>query len=194
VVKDTRTRMLEATAQLLQHQGYHGTSVSDILKESGAPRGSLYFHFPGGKNQLVVEATRANVNEFTQALRETLAKAKNPAHGVRAFVEAAATALRETGYTFGCPVAPVILDAPSGLTELSDMCQQALEEWIDLMRRSFVEAGVLNQRAYALALFVQSSIEGSLLIARAYRDPGPLVKVAAELEAVVEAALPRRVH
>ena len=62
--------MLETTARLLQHRGYHGTALSDILEESAAPRGSLYFHFPGGKDQIVMEATRAAVAKATLALRE----------------------------------------------------------------------------------------------------------------------------
>ena len=55
---DTRTRMIEATALLIRQRGYHGTSLNDILSASGAPRGSLYFPFQGGKDQLVVEVTR----------------------------------------------------------------------------------------------------------------------------------------
>lgn len=189
---DTRARMLDTTARLLQHRGYHGTSLSDILGESGAPRGSLYFHFPGGKDQLVIEATRAAVAQATHELRDTLASAKSPAAGVRAFVEAAAAILQETSYTFGCPVAPVILDATGNLKELADLCRQAFEEWVELLRRSFVAAGIPNRRAYGLALLVEASIEGLLLIARAYRDVGPLMAVAAELETVVGAARPPR--
>ena len=192
MAKDTRARLLDTTARLLQHRGYHGTSLSDILAASGAPRGSLYFHFPGGKDQLAIEATRAAVDEATQALRETLAKAKNPAQGVRAYVEAAGHLMRETDYTFGCPVSPVILDATAGVAELADLCRQAFETWADMLRTSFIAAGIPGRRANALALLVLSSIEGLLLIARAYRDCGALMTVAAELEAVVEAALPRR--
>ena len=90
MARDTRTRMLETTARLLQHRGYYGTALSDILEQSGAPRGSLYFHFPGGKDQLVVEATRLAVDETSRYLRETLAAAPDPAEGVRRFFEAAA--------------------------------------------------------------------------------------------------------
>jgi TetR/AcrR family transcriptional repressor of lmrAB and yxaGH operons len=189
---DTRTRMIETTARLLQHRGYHGTSLADILQASEAPRGSLYFHFPGGKDQLVLEATRAAVDETTHALKEALDVGKNPAHGVRLFVEGAAAIMTRTEYTFGCPVAPVILDAAGGNDELAALCRQAFEEWIELMRASFVKAGVPNKRAYTLALLVQSSVEGLLLIARAYRDPSPLVTVAIELEKLVSAALPKR--
>jgi TetR/AcrR family transcriptional repressor of lmrAB and yxaGH operons len=192
MAKDTRARILETTARLLQHRGYHGTALSDILEESAAPRGSLYFHFPDGKNQIVMEATRAAVAKATLALQETLAGAKNPAQGVRAYLERAARIMPETDYTFGCPVAPVILDANAGLTELAELCRGAFEEWIDLLQASFVEAGVPRRRASALAQLVISSIEGSMLLARAYRKSGPLMAVAAELEMIVAAALPRR--
>jgi TetR/AcrR family transcriptional repressor of lmrAB and yxaGH operons len=192
MAKDTRARMLETTARLLQHRGYHGTALSDILAASGAPRGSLYFHFPGGKDQLVIEATRAAIEETTRTLRETLAQAKDPAKGVRAFVEMAAQIMRESDYTFGCPVAPVILDATSGLAELDALCRQAFEEWVGMFRDSFVEAGISPKRAQALALLVESSIEGLLLIARAYRDVDPVMTVAAELETIIKSALPKR--
>jgi TetR/AcrR family transcriptional regulator, lmrAB and yxaGH operons repressor len=189
---DTRTRMLETTARLLQLRGYHGTGLNEILAESGAPRGSLYFHFPGGKDQLAIEATRAAVDEATQALRQALAEAKTPAQGVRAYAEAAGRLMRETDYTFGCPVAPVILDAAGGVAELAELCRQAFETWAGMMRTAFVAAGMPARRAQALALLVMSSIEGLLLIARANRDCSALMTVAAELERVVAADLPRR--
>jgi TetR/AcrR family transcriptional repressor of lmrAB and yxaGH operons len=192
MAKDTRTRLIETTARLLQHRGYHGTSLSDILDASGAPRGSLYFHFPGGKDQLAIEATRAAVDESTEELRQSLVQARTPAQGVRAYVEAAGRIMRETDYTFGCPVAPVILDAAGGVSELAVLCKQAFRTWAEMLRQAFVEAGIPSRRANALALLVVSSIEGVLLIARADRDCGALMTVAAELEAIVAAALPRR--
>src|SRR5262245_8133408 len=190
--KDTRTRMIETTARLLQHRGYHGTALSDILAESAAPRGSLYFHFPGGKHQLVIEATRAAAAEATQALRDALAEAKTPAQGVRAYAEMAARIMEESDYTFGCPVAPVILDANAGLAELAELCQQTFEDWLGLLRASFTAAGIRSRRAQALAVFVVSAIEGALVMARGYRDCGPLTIIGADLESVVTAALPRR--
>jgi TetR/AcrR family transcriptional repressor of lmrAB and yxaGH operons len=185
---DTRTRMLETTARLLQHRGYYGTALSDILAASGAPRGSLYFHFPGGKDQLVVEATQLAVDETSTYLRATLAEAPDPARGVRAFFEAAADLLEKTDYSFGCPVAPVILDAPDTLPELQEICRQAFEEWVGLFRDSFRAAGIPDSRAAALALLVEAAVEGLLLIARAYRDTGAMRRVAAELEAIVAEA------
>jgi TetR/AcrR family transcriptional repressor of lmrAB and yxaGH operons len=192
MANNTRTRILQTTARLLQHRGYYGTALSDILEKSDAPRGSLYFHFPGGKDQIVFETTRAAVDEVTRELRETLANAKNPAAGVRAYLEAAATIMEKTDYTFGCPVAPVILDANAGLAELAALCRRAFEEWAKLLQISFAEAGIPSRRAQALAMLVISSVEGSLLLARAYRDCQPLRMVAVEVERAVAAALPGR--
>lgn len=191
MARDTRTRMLETTARLLQHRGYYGTALSDILEASGAPRGSLYFHFPGGKDQLVVEATRLAVEETSRFLRATLDAAPDPAEGVRRFFAAAGALLAETDYSFGCPVAPVILDAPDALPELAEICRQAFEEWVGLFRARFEAAGIAAPRAERLALLVEAAMEGLLLIARARRETGALDLVAQELAAQVAAAMPR---
>jgi len=187
---DTRARMIATTARLLQHRGYHGTSLNDILSACGAPRGSMYFHFPGGKEQLAIEATRASVEEATEALRRALEVADGPAQAVRLFIEEAAQILQDTDYTFGCPVAPVILDASGGVSELEALCRAAFEEWVGLLRDAFIAMGIQRHRASSLAMLVESSIEGLLLIARAYRDTAPLMTVAKELETVIAAATP----
>jgi TetR/AcrR family transcriptional repressor of lmrAB and yxaGH operons len=184
--------MIETTARLLQHRGYYGTSLSDILEASGAPRGSLYFHFPGGKDQLAVEATQAAVAEATDALRGALSAAESPAQGVRAYAEAAAQLMRASDYTFGCPVAPVVLDAAGGVRALETVCREAFATWVAMLRAAFTGAGMPARRAQALALVVVASVEGALLLARAYRDCAPLRTIGAELEAMVAAALPRR--
>jgi TetR/AcrR family transcriptional repressor of lmrAB and yxaGH operons len=190
MARDTRTRMLETTARLLQHRGYYGTALSDILEASGAPRGSLYFHFPGGKDQLVIEATRLAVEETSRFLRATLDAAPEPGEAVRRFFAAAGGLLAETDYTFGCPVAPVILDAPDALPELAEICRQAFEEWVALFRARFEAAGIPPERAERLALLVEAAMEGLLLIARASRDTRALDRVADELAAQVAAAVP----
>lgn len=184
--------MLEAGARLLQYRGYHGTSLNDILEASGAPRGSFYFHFPGGKDQLAVEATRAAIDIASHELSESLRTAPTPGSAVRRYAEAAAEIMRESDYTFGCPVAPVILDANGGNPDLEALCKAAFEEWSGSLRRSFEAAGIGKARARSLALMVNAAIEGALVIARAYRDEGALREVALELEALIDADLPKR--
>lgn len=181
--------MLEQTARLLQLRGYYGTSLNDILEASGAPRGSLYFHFPGGKDQLVLEATRLTIEEVTALLQEALASADGPAAGTRAYFAAAAELMEESDYEFGCPVAPVILDANVGIAELANLCREAFEQWTGLLATSYLQSGVAPDRAEALALLVSAALEGALLVSRSYRSPAPILTVVDELLAILDSAI-----
>ncbi|MBZ9986379.1 TetR/AcrR family transcriptional regulator [Mesorhizobium sp. BH1-1-5] len=186
---DTRTRMIEATALLIRQRGYHGTSLNDILSASGAPRGSLYFHFPGGKDQLVIEVTRASVADVTERLGAALSEESDPAVAVHHIYQSVARMLEENEFSLGCPVAPVVLDAPNDVPDLVEICRSAFEQWIGLLRQAFVRAGVPERRAQALALLVESSLEGLMVIARATRDRTPVSTVADEVAALVEQAV-----
>jgi TetR/AcrR family transcriptional regulator, lmrAB and yxaGH operons repressor len=190
MANDTRTRMLEATARLLRQRGYHGTSLNDILAASGAPRGSLYFHFPGGKDQLVIEVTRAAVAAVAGQLRDTLAAETSPGEAIRKIFATTAQMLDEN-FALGCPVAPVVLDGTSEVPQLVELTRQAFDEWIGLFQEAFARAGISHKRAHTLALLVESSIEGLMIIARTTRDSSALLSVADELAALVEAAAPK---
>ncbi|TPK87412.1 TetR/AcrR family transcriptional regulator [Mesorhizobium sp. B2-4-12] len=186
---DTRTRMIEATALLLRRRGYHGTSLNDILSASAAPRGSLYFHFPGGKDQLVIEVTRASVAEVTERLGAALAAEKDPAVAVHHIYQSVARMLEENEFSLGCPIAPIVLDAPNDVPDLAEICRSAFEQWIGLLREAFLRAGVAERRAQVLALLVESSLEGLMVIARATRDRTPVITVADEVAALIEQAV-----
>ena len=96
MANDTRTRMLDAAEDLLQDRGYHGLALAELLDRSSAPRGSLYFHFPEGKDQLVATATRDGVERVTESLRSTLAGTRSPGGAIRAILETSAAALVDT--------------------------------------------------------------------------------------------------
>jgi TetR/AcrR family transcriptional regulator, lmrAB and yxaGH operons repressor len=188
--RDTREHMIETTAGLVHRRGFHGTSLNEILTESGAPRGSLYYHFPEGKEQLVLETTRRGVATVTQLLKESLTSSSEPADGVRAFVDAAAHVLHDSGYVFGCPVAPIVLDSPES-SALVEVCQEALEEWQQVLVEGLGSAGIERGRTESLATTIVCALEGGLILARARRDTAPLDAVAEELALMVQSTLLR---
>ncbi|MCB0945032.1 MAG: helix-turn-helix transcriptional regulator, partial [Mycobacterium sp.] len=67
----TRTKMLESAAQLLRERGAAAVTVDEVLVRSGAPRGSVYHHFPGGRAQLLREALEYAGLEGTASIDET---------------------------------------------------------------------------------------------------------------------------
>lgn len=192
MTQGTRTGILEATERLVQQHGLHGTTLSRILEESAAPRGSVYFHFPGGKDQIVLEAMLAGVGRVDRQLEALLVQAAGPAEAVRAYVDAAAAELRATEFVFGCPVAPVVLDSPGYGSQLAAACRETMEKWQRVLADHFERAGAERQRAEQLATFVISALEGGLVVARARRDVGALAVVADELGAVIRGAFPQR--
>ncbi len=184
--------MIETTARLIQTRGLHGVSLNDILSESGAPRGSLYFHFPGGKDALVLEAMRAGIEEATQVLRECLENAEHPAAGVQAFFQEAAGEMADSDYAFGCPVAPIVLDGPGSGSELAAACQAAFDEWMDLYRQALIGAGVAPGRAGRLARMIVAGLEGALIMARSERSTDCITQVGDEIAALIATATHRQ--
>jgi TetR/AcrR family transcriptional repressor of lmrAB and yxaGH operons len=190
MAKDTREHMIDTTAALVHRRGFYGTSLNEILLESGAPRGSLYYHFPGGKEELVLEATRQGVASVTQLMKEVLTGSPDVADGMRAFIEAVAHMLRDSGYVFGCAVAPIILDSPES-SALAEVCREALDEWERVLVEGLGSGGIERWRAESLATVVVCAVEGGLLLARARRDIAPLDAIAEELASMVRSALLR---
>ena len=92
-------------------------------------------------------------------------------------------------YTFGCPVAPLILDGAGSVMEIEQICRQAFAEWTGVIRDALITAEIPPSRADTLAIMVEATHEGLFLISHAYRDTAPLMDVAAELETLLLAAL-----
>lgn len=188
MAKDTRERILNSAADLIQKYGLHGTSLNDILDESAAPRGSLYYFFPGGKDQLALEATVRGVEVVTTVLKEMLAT-QPPAAAVQAYFVAAAEYLEQSGFLFGCPVTPVIMDIDDASAALAAVCREAMTTWRELYVKGFKDAGMNATRASALATLAIAALEGGLIMARAARDTEPIIVAGEEVAALVERTL-----
>jgi TetR/AcrR family transcriptional regulator, lmrAB and yxaGH operons repressor len=191
MTESTRERFLTAAAKLLQERGYRGTSLNDILAASGAPRGSLYYHFPGGKEELVREATRREVRFITDYMLTAFRESAGPVEAIRAYVEGAREHTRTGGFLLGCPVASLVLDSPEASSSIRAVCEDALAEWHGILREGMVAGGVRPDRADALATLILTAVEGALIVARSQRDTQALDTVAEELASAVSTALPK---
>lgn len=169
--KDTRPRMLDATAKLLREHGYDGTSLTDILSKSRAPRGSLYFHFPDGKEQMAAEAIAGAGKLVAGALEALFDAGPRPRDGVHAMFEMLMLELERSDFKRGCPVATVALEAPSA-PAVRAACAEALAAW-----QSRLEAALHGHVADAkeTSTVLLCLLEGALVLAKAQRSTEPLV-------------------
>jgi len=188
VASDSRDRMVRAAVELFRERGYAATSFGDVLARSGAPRGSIYHHFPGGKEELAVEALRRYTGASVRALRAA-AENGSAVDAVRAFVLASRDALVASGYRQSCPVAGVALDLMPADNALAGPVAEAFAQWREVLRGALERDGVPAARAGRLASLVVAAAEGALLLGRADRSPEPVEATVEELVAHVSAVV-----
>jgi TetR/AcrR family transcriptional repressor of lmrAB and yxaGH operons len=177
----TRRQLVASTVELLRRQGAYGTGLHDVLDHSGAPRGSLYFHFPGGKEELVREALQEAADVVDRALEKSLDRHRNVAEAMADFLTRYGHRLEESNFTGGCPVAAVALDVAAEGDRLRTACDWALSGWVSILAERLREEGRDPDEAEALALTALSALEGALILSRARRTPDPLHAVAGQL-------------
>ena len=179
--QSVRERLIRTTGQLLRNRGYYGTGLDEILKDSGAPKGSLYHYFPGGKRQLANEAVRYMAGRMTKRMADDLSSTGDPAEGLRVFLQGRAKDLEASGFESGCPIATVTLETASEHSDLCDVCSQSFDGLKQILTEHLGRAGLGPEKADSLATLFLASWEGALILSRAHRNTGPLHVVAKEL-------------
>ena len=109
----TRDRLLDTGAELFRRQGYAATGIKQILANAEAPIGSLYHHFPGGKEELGAEAIRLSGALYELLIPAVFDPAPDLPTAIRNFFAGAAEHLRETDYADACPIATIALETSS---------------------------------------------------------------------------------
>jgi AcrR family transcriptional regulator len=179
--RDSRDDMIRAAIELLCERGYAGTSFGDVLDRSGAPRGSIYHHFPGGKQQLVTEAVQRYTAGVLRALN-TAAESGGAVDLVRVFLDVVRSGLRASDFRRGCAIAAVTLDATPADAALLALTAESFRAWRTRIAAAFRRDGATEARARRLATLVVAAVEGALMLARAEHDVGPITDVGRELE------------
>jgi TetR/AcrR family transcriptional regulator, lmrAB and yxaGH operons repressor len=181
VASDTRDRLIRTTSRLLRKQGYGATGLNQVMAEAQAPKGSMYFHFPGGKEELAAAAVDYFAERVTQRLENGLAAADTVGEAVAAFFDEYIEHLDRTDFSEGCAVATVALDAASAHEALAAATGRALRGWIDRFAEALEAEGRSPAEAHRLSTLTVAAIEGTIVIGKGERSTEPLVAVQAVL-------------
>jgi AcrR family transcriptional regulator len=189
---DTKQRILDSSGELFRRQGYMGTGVKQILAEAGAPFGSLYHHFPGGKAELGAETVRRSGFLYGLLLGEFAGPEVELARGIHDFFAGAAQTLVETDYADACPIATVALETSSTDEELRRACADVFAAWIEGGSERFAMEGIPRSQARTLVIQMLAGLEGAFVLSRALRSTEPVELAGAAAVAAIEAALAAR--
>jgi carbohydrate kinase (thermoresistant glucokinase family) len=174
---DPRERMIKAASRLLAERGYESTSFTDVIAASGAPRGSIYHHFPGGKDQLIAEAISSQGDRALALLRQLSGR---PApEVVKGFIAVWRTILTATDMALGCSLVAVTVSGADA--ELRGAAGRAFERWHSELARLLEQGGVPADDASQLAMTLLAAAEGAVVLCRATRSFEPLEAVELQL-------------
>ncbi|MEU5538668.1 TetR/AcrR family transcriptional regulator [Streptomyces sp. NPDC020362] len=188
---DSRERMINSAAALLGEQGAGATSIDRVLAHSGAPRGSVYHHFPDGRTQLIDEAV-AFAGDVMAARIAAAARAGDPVAAIDAFFALWRDRLSGSGFRAGCPIVAAAVAADEEGPKWADSAAAVFARWQEALCALLVAGGLPQPRGRRLAAFIIGAVEGAVVMCRAERSLAPLDAAAAEIHDLLVHALPGR--
>ncbi|BCP17943.1 TetR/AcrR family transcriptional regulator [Mycobacterium paraintracellulare] len=173
-MRGPRDRMVVSAALLIRERGAHATAISDVLEHSGAPRGSAYHYFPGGRTQLLCEA----VDYAGDHVAAIIADAASGLDLIDTLIDKFRQQLLDSDFRAGCPIVAVSVEAgeqdAERMAPVVERAAAAFDRWTDLIAQRFIADGVAREPAGELAVLATTALEGAILLARVRRDLMPL--------------------
>lgn len=187
-MSNKRDQIIKTTCQLIELQGYHATGLNQILAESGAPKGSLYYYFPEGKEELVVAAIERTSREIERNMQQMLTAVPDPIAAINQFILGLAEVVEASGFRAGGPITAVAVEAASTSESLRLACRDAYRRWQEVIAARLRAGGSGDERAESLSVLIIAALEGAIILSRSQQDARPLRLVAAEIDSFLRGA------
>lgn len=183
----TRRKMLASAITVLQERGAAGLTIDAVLERSECPRGSVYHHFPGGRNQILEESLLRAGRVITDMV--TTSAQGRPIEALQTIVNFWAKTLQAADFGTGCPLVAVAVSGTVADYALLPKIADVIDQWRGALTKSLISAGTNELRAVRISTLVISSIEGAIVLCRVQHSTAPLYDVASELERAITAAI-----
>jgi TetR/AcrR family transcriptional repressor of lmrAB and yxaGH operons len=182
-VTTTRQRLLEAALTLMRESGLSGAGINEVVRESGAPKGSVYHFFPGGKEQIVTEALSVHTQRICEFIEAAMSARRTPEAKVKALFKAFAERFEQGRFRYSCPAGTVCLDLEEESEHLRDAVAACLDAYVHAIAD---QLGFLSRpQAVAFAGVALSAIEGAYVRGRAAQSSEPFREAGAWLAHLV---------
>jgi TetR/AcrR family transcriptional repressor of lmrAB and yxaGH operons len=181
----TRQKMLVSGAELLRERGVSGVTLDAVLARSGAPRGSVYHHFPGGRNQFLTETLSFAGDAIAAKIGQTAADGGYAL--LRKLVEFWDHLLSESDFAAGCPVVAAAVGSADDGPLLSEAAGAIFTGWRASLSQAFTQDGFERPAADSLATMCIASLEGAVILCRSTRSSAPLHDVADQIQFLAKA-------
>ncbi|MBK1813831.1 TetR/AcrR family transcriptional regulator [Clostridium sp. YIM B02505] len=182
---NAKAKFIETSCRLFEIKGYHATGLNEILKESGAPKGSLYYHFPNGKEQLALESIKFSCDKITTNLKNFLDKFKNPIEGIAANIIGLAEILENEKKLRDMSISLLALEIYDTSEVLREACEQTFSSIEDIYIEKLIEYGVDEDRAKEMATIILSLTEGAIILSLTRKNGEALRTAAKQIQVLI---------
>lgn len=182
---ETRERIIRTSAHLFQLQGYHATSMSQIIKESNSPNGSIYYHFSNGKEELAIEAIKYIGRFVEDQIKESMNQIPDPVEAIQHFIDVTARKFNDLEITEGMAVGLLASETALISEPLRCTCTDIFKAWTNVFTTKLIQNGFEDEEAEQLGMIINSMIEGGIIFSLAYKDTQPLVLISQQIPLII---------
>ncbi len=183
-----RQAIVQAAVGLFRRQGYAATGLNEILARSGAPKGSLYHYFPGGKAQLGEAAVKLAGAAVTRTLADLRDRSSSASETLRRYIDQLALWMEQSNWKDGCPITTTLLETAHEAPAIAAAGRAAFADWVAVLGEALARDGVEPSRAARLGRFAISAVEGALIQSKVERSTATLFEAREELIAALSSA------
>ena len=173
-----REKILQTASELMEKQGYCGTGLNEIIQKSGAPKGSLYYYFPDGKEQLASEAILRAGQIVSERFRKQTADESDPAKAINDFLYMAARRMEETKFYTGSTMTMIAMETAAESKRVNKACQEGYAMLIGAFKEKLLSGGMDESKASNMAEMIIAAVEGGIILSRTYHDANHLRRIA----------------
>lgn len=179
---NSKEKILLTASKLFQIKGYNATGLNEILKESGAPKGSLYYYFPNGKEELALAAIKLSSEAINNRLKITLAEHKNPIEAIQCLIQNIIKDLEKDNNLLDRSISLIALETYSSSEQLRKACCESFASLENTYTQKLIESGISKNTAKELGKFIQVLVEGAITVAVTENNPCTLLTVSNQIE------------
>lgn len=184
-MSSVREQILQTTCDLMENQGYHGTGLNEIVKESGAPKGSLYHYFPEGKEQITAEAVLQSGKATAERIQNELSGNSSAPKAIYDFVLNIADHVESSGFAAGSPLTSIAMETATKSERINLACREAYALLETAFKEKLLESGFTKIKAEELGTFITAAVEGGIILSRTHHSGSPLRTVAKHLKVLL---------
>ncbi|HWL12126.1 MAG TPA: TetR/AcrR family transcriptional regulator [Ureibacillus sp.] len=171
---DTKSLIIENATKLFQHKGYMGVGLSEILKTCNISKGALYYHFPNGKEELLIACLQALNSVITSDIEAIYEKHPTTIEATNAMIDKLIIHFDFEGTIAGYTISSIVTEMASLNEPVRIACAQMYEKIEHIYFQKLVTDGFSTESAKSFALMLSASIEGAMLLCLAQNSSKPL--------------------